>query len=272
MDIIITGEQGAGKTSAAEKLLKAMRYSDSEILFIHDVYEARGLVREMIRAARVRVVVFDGPITRPGELLDMVKLIKDYRREINADILAVYVCPGDAVMLSDGERPSFSDNRFKECPPSHAMPMERRPYGERHDKRDRVVIASATSNDGVNWVDGEPRFAKTASLDSKVNDDYRILPKPEPQPLPDMISDEEFAAKRSLEIKRSPKILADLWDTVAEKVDEAGADLMVRTLRGLASAAGLHHLAGETAGLHHLGPEECVTLHEFLLTLLRKYE
>ena len=123
MDIIITGEQGAGKTRAAETLLKAMRYSDSEVLFIHDMYPTPGLIREMIRAARVRCVVFDGPITKPHELVGAVKVIKDYRREINADILAVYVCPGEAVMITDGEVkvPNFSDNRFRDCPPSQQM-------------------------------------------------------------------------------------------------------------------------------------------------------
>lgn len=105
MDIIITGEQGAGKTAAAEDILHpghGRRFAESDILYVHDAYFTPGLITEMLRAARVRAVVFDGCITKPAELLACVAAVKEYRKQINADILAIYVAPGEAVMLTDG--------------------------------------------------------------------------------------------------------------------------------------------------------------------------
>lgn len=70
---------------------------------------------------------------------------------------------------------------------------------------------------------------------------------------------------------RTDRILADLWDAVAERVDEADSEQMVMELTELASAAGIGR-AGETAGLHHLDSDGKIKMHEYLLTLLRKYE
>lgn len=207
MDIIITGEQGAGKTTAAETIIKnfrppyGQRYSDADVLYIHDAYWTPGtLLTEMLRAARVRAVVFDGCITNPGEMLAAVAAVKKYREQIKTDILAIYVAQGDAVMITDGERKPYPRNEFKRTP-----------------------IASATSNDGENWVDGKPYVA----------------------------------------MNKTDKILVDLWDTVADNATEAQAEEMTAKLAGLTNGI-------ETPGLHHLSYEGKITLHEFLIKLLRE--
>jgi hypothetical protein len=113
MDIIITGEPGAGKTAAAETLIKFYRpkygkhLHDSDVLYMHNEYHSPGLLTQMLRAARVRAVVFDGCITTPADLLNAVTAVKEYRMQINADILAIYVAQGEAVMLTDGTSKSF---------------------------------------------------------------------------------------------------------------------------------------------------------------------
>lgn len=215
MDIIITGEQGNGKTHEAQRIIANYRplygkhLSDADILFIHDAYYHPGLITEMLRSARVRAVVFDGCITKPTELLACVVAVKEYRKQINADILAIYVAPGEAVMLTDGERKPYARNEFRTC------------------------VASATSNDGKNWVDG------------------KIDP-----------------GKSYIGMARTDRILVDLWDLVSEKVDEAGAEAMAAKISEIVPEG----LPIDDPGLHHLDSEGKITLLEFLLTLLRKYE
>lgn len=109
MDIFINGKQGAGKTRAAETLIKnfrplyGTRLSDADVLYLHDPRDLHSvkLLVEMIRAARVRAVVFDESIHNGAHLLTAVQAVKEYRAQINADILAIYVQQAEVTSAKD---------------------------------------------------------------------------------------------------------------------------------------------------------------------------
>lgn len=109
MDIFINGKQGAGKTRAAETLIKNFRphygnrLSEADVLYLHDPRDLQSvkLLVEMIRAARVRAVVFDESIATGAHLLTAVQAVKEYRTQINADILAIYVQQAEVVAVRD---------------------------------------------------------------------------------------------------------------------------------------------------------------------------
>lgn len=104
MDIFINGKQGAGKSRLTEKIVKAQGFSDIDVLYMHDLCDFSDRVRllvETIRAARVRAVVFDGCISNGADLLVCVQAVKEYRAQINADILAVYVQQAEVTSAKD---------------------------------------------------------------------------------------------------------------------------------------------------------------------------
>lgn len=204
MDIIITGEQGAGKTRAAEQFIKNFRQfydrrlHDSEVLWITDASTQPAHLVEMMRTARVRAVVFDGPINTPEDMLVAVAAVKEYRKQINADVLAVYVAPGEAIMLTDG-------------------------------------------------VPRTNEFKTSKTIDTR---DYMHKPMQ----------------------NRTDRILAELWEMVVDKADEAGRDDMEAKLNEIVWLRSKAPQDIATPALHHLDDEGKLLLHEFLLSLLRKYE
>lgn len=226
MDIIIAGDQGAGKTTAAELLIKnfrppyGKRYADNEVLWITDASTQPGHLIEMMRAKRCRAVVFDECLLNPTAMLNAVTAVKEYRKQINADVLAVYVAPGEAVMLTDGVPRT---NEFK-------------------PRRDFVDSPRFT----------EDELMQRAMNGGKVIDTRDYMHKPMQN--------------------RTDRILADLWETVVDKADEAGRDQMEKYLNELVQLR--YRGEGEilTPALHHLDSEGKLLLHEFLLSLLRKYE
>lgn len=201
MDIIITGEQGAGKTREAQRIianyrpLYGKRLADADVIYIHDMHDTPGPTCEMLRSFRVRAVVFDGCIIKPADMIVAVQAVKEYRKQIGTDVLAIYVAQGDAVMLTDGVLTPLT-NEFK---------------------ADRNLTAEHTQ-------------------------------------------------------RREDGILADLWDTLAEKVDETDSLLMQSTLDRICNARVPENAPATCWGLHHLDPQGKTVMLEFLLTLLRKYE
>lgn len=160
MDIFINGKHGAGKTRAAELLLKnfsrisgqALHVSD--VLYIHDEHDLRNvrLLVETIRAARVRAVVFDESIANGACLLIAVQAVKEYRQQINADILAIYVQQSEVIAVKDlaDNMPQLLDNAIlteadtllqRSKPNAPASPP---PARKRKESETLPVYASAT--------------------------------------------------------------------------------------------------------------------------------
>lgn len=94
MDILLKGPQGCGKTRTAEVIIKNSGLHYSDVLYMENapLTDNVRLLVETIRAARVRAVVFDG--CSDAEILIGLQAVKEYRVQIGADILAIYVHQG----------------------------------------------------------------------------------------------------------------------------------------------------------------------------------
>lgn len=301
MDIIITDEKGAGCRRTVENILhpgSGRIFAESDILYVHDAYFTPGLITEMLRAARVRAVVFDGCITAPAELLCCVAAVKEYRNQIGAHVLAIYVAPGETVVLTDGEinRPGFSDNRFRDCPPSQEVNLTAEHTQRRTDK-----ILCDLWDTVSEKVDEEGSVAMQAQLDTLCNarvpekaprtcwglhhldtigkhvlhgfllDLLHKYEKTEPKPL----ANELTTPFSGMHLLKSYRILLALWAQVS--------DIIIAHPDGREDAAAMIAKANELVPgsdspinrvhfVDKLNHQQACELREFLLTLLRKYE
>lgn len=102
MDIVITGGQGVGKTTAAHKLIAAKigtAFYKAGIRQLYVVPEIVGgrvdILRESIRMARAEVIYFDGCLLNATHLLIAIQAVKEAREQLGRDLYAVYVLHGD---------------------------------------------------------------------------------------------------------------------------------------------------------------------------------
>lgn len=105
MDIFINGKQGAGKTRAAEAIVAELEMVQRHKAHLYAYYPMAittvALLKEELRAARTRTVVFDGCILNGAQLLIAVQAVKEFREQVNADVLAIYVQQAEAINVKD---------------------------------------------------------------------------------------------------------------------------------------------------------------------------
>lgn len=107
MDVVISGPQGSGKSTAAKaavEAFKARKGKNNAVVMELDGVPLGGLTVDTIAEALAEstpdVVVFDGCITSAHILYSVASAVRQYRQATGREVLALYVEQGGALDLT----------------------------------------------------------------------------------------------------------------------------------------------------------------------------
>jgi hypothetical protein len=233
MDIIISAEQGAGKTTLALGIIKAYLGAKSVSDIVHDILKVKFVgdsvpyLTEKLRDAKPQAVLFDdGVITNPAEMLVAVEAVKRYRAQTGRPrTLAIYVeqQPNVCVVLQDH--------------------VEHAKYG----------LSNANQ-----WLTGAPksRFTEDELLERAINPRYT-----------EAMSPDWWEALNTPPPSKADARLFELWDIVAAKASVEQQRAMLNKLRELWPG-----IDNPKARMCKLSVDQSAELHAFLLDLKRKQD